>query len=122
MNEQPNHGSPQQCNVALYEWLGAHIMKSPGPLQMLDLGGGAGGMGREMRQRIRDLNGGQIDCIDTVAIGDCTAYDGKHVPRLHHSQDVVVLNWVLHHAAHQTIPLLREARSACCAMVGGSSS
>ena len=52
------------------------------------------------------------DCIDVTASHECQAFNGKDLGKAYRdkSYDVVIFNWVLHHAGDNTIGLLREAK------------
>ena len=56
---------------------------------------------------VRDL---KYEGIDVVAAPHCPQFDGRTLAHPDGSQDVVLFNYMLHHAADHTISLLQHAR------------
>jgi SAM-dependent methyltransferase len=76
---------------------------------LIDVGGGDGSKGDLLRKRYA----GSIrayDCIDVAEAPKCTAFSGTTLaPRPDEDVDVVLMSYMLHHAAENTISLLQEA-------------
>lgn len=108
-----NHHSPMGCNSDFFTWISsvAHKMNGSGdksaPLEVLDVGGGDGNLGQETKRRSINV---AWDCIDIVKRDRCKQFDGRTLPHANNSKDVVVFNYVLHHAADETISLLAHAQ------------
>lgn len=108
-----NHGSPARCNQHLLTWLVAAAKQmSPSTLHVLDVGGGTGAIGEQVKAALGPTFGASVawSCIDVVPSARCSWFNGVALPRANASFDLVLLNYVLHHAADATIPLLQEAR------------
>tara|TARA_B110001452_G_scaffold8996_1_gene7827 strand:+ start:1048 stop:2049 length:1002 start_codon:yes stop_codon:yes gene_type:complete len=114
-SKQDNHDSPQKCKEPLLNWAEVSLLQSTGgngapKVQWLDVGGGAGTLGRELG-RLPDLRGRvAYDCVDLVASAACPSYDGSKLAHETASRDVVSFVFVLHHAADATIGLLQHAK------------
>ena len=66
-----------------------------------------------MKQLVSSTDRGlEWDCIDVTASQVCKQFNGKVLGNAYSdkSYDVVVFNWVLHHAGDATIGLLRDAK------------
>ena len=99
-----NHGSPAACNEKLYGWLSQNIRNDS---SILDVGGGTNEVGKYMHKRLKTSNF-KWKCIDTFISSDCEKFDGENLKYEKKQFDIVVFNYVLHHAAEKTIPLLRN--------------
>ena len=133
LTARPNHGSPLACNRELLRWMNTHIAQHASrrgaPLHVLDVGGGDGAVGGQVaeasggvaRVRWRSLDveppsrrtSGGAPPDDTApgsGRGRVERFDGRQLPVADASVDVVLFNWVLHHAEGSTIGLLHEAR------------
>lgn len=102
---QNNHGSAH--NAPFVQWL-RHFQRPAKPMKVLDVGGGNG----QLHQNLRDewpADSFTYDCIDVHASGRCKQYNGQSLPYEDNSKDLVVFKYVLHHAADNTLGLLREA-------------
>ena len=115
---EDNHQSPHRCNLAFYTWFRKAYGAQTRSVEVLDVGGGQGKLGVHAqtfmaKKRERVLH---WDCIDVTPSRNCTpsqcctVFDGVTLPRANHSKDVVLFNYVLHHAADATISLLQHAR------------
>lgn len=93
-----NHGSPRACNIRLLDFFRRNV---PSSAAILDVGGGEGQMSKLSRN---------YTCIDVFHTRACTRFDGKSLSHAAKSFDVVMFNWVLHHANDNTIQLLRDAQ------------
>ena len=80
------------------------VMKSLKPATWLDVGAGDGSVSRALRE---NLGGGQFECIDIKAAPGVRVFDGHTLPE--GRWDAVLFNFVLHHAAHETRPLVKAA-------------
>lgn len=105
--EQNNHGSPAGCNGHVEREL-KQMALSNTHLRVLDVGGGKGGVGGLVRRTAPTV---QWVCIDVHESKQCRQFDGQSLHGFNNtSYDVVLFNYVLHHAAEHTISLLEEAR------------
>ena len=106
-----NHGSPTRCNEQFFRWIG-EVLPTTGvtPLQVLDVGGGRGDLGRDTAKRIPNPAKLHWECIDIVGSASCQEFDGRAIPHPRASKDVVVFNYMMHHAADETVSLLSHAR------------
>ena len=104
-----NHHSPHLCNDEFHRWFGA-TYRSALRVEVLDVGGGSGGLYRVAR----NATAAPIDwrCIDVAppAGSPCQAFDGVALPASSKSSDLVVFNYVLHHASvkNSSLPLKRS--------------
>lgn len=106
-----NHGSKPMCNRPLLEWFLRTFNESSSTVNVLDVGGGRGGMGVHLRSLLRQSSL-QYDCIDVVESDACPAYSGFAMPSAGNlTRDVVLFNFVLHHSRDgSTVSLLGEAK------------
>ena len=131
LTARPNHGSPLMCNRELLQWMSTriaqHAARTGAPLHVLDVGGGDGSVGRQVvnasgdaaRVKWRSLDVETPNSSHTSSNTPVAApgsdppvepFDGLQLPAADSSVDVVLFNWVLHHAEANTIGLLQEAR------------
>ena len=103
-------GSASQlsCSEGLFTFF--RCVYGEGALRVLDVGGGDGAVGLSMRTQLPQT---RLDwsCIDVRPAGaNCTKFDGERLDGYASGRaDVVLFNWVLHHASAKTLELLREA-------------
>ena len=78
--QMPNHGSPAECNRQLFEWWSRTFAgQGTEPVALLDVGGGTGEKGDQLRHRLRFNRSHRLDtvrdlkyeCIDVVAAPHC---------------------------------------------------
>ena len=78
---------------------------------LLDIGAGDGSIGAIAAPK---FGLGKVTLYDVQQTsnswGDVQLFDGQHVPEPDGSHDLVMLAYVLHHAAEKQLQLLREAR------------
>ena len=105
---QDNHNTAVGCNADVLQWFNRTFLgTAEDRVDVLDVGGGKGSLGT--------LVGGVLqgrlawDCIDVVPSTKCAGFNGLTIPRPAASKDTVIFNYVLHHAADNTISLLKEA-------------
>lgn len=106
--EEDNHASPFACSVPLFHWWRKKFKDGAHP-RVLDVGGGRGDIGAELSRRFGTLSL-SYECVDVVPSSKCRAFDGSSLNYSSASADVVLFNYVLHHAADNTISLLTDAR------------
>ena len=99
---QPNH-SPSRCNHDLFN-IKEFVLARSALLKVLDVGGGDGQAGRIAKKAAPS----RVASLDVSGAGE--RFDGRNLPAAANSTDLVLFNYVLHHAADDTIPLLKEAR------------
>lgn len=130
-SSRPNHGSPFACNVPMLNWVTKHIAAAVArgreqgrravPFAVLDVGGGTGEVGRQVLSRlspaVRDaILWRTIDVVAQPGTG-VERFNGRHLPVPNRSVDLVLFNWVFHHAStlhagDSTSVLLDEATRA----------
>merc|ERR1719436_338225 len=103
-----NHGSPAGCNQPLQDWF-KQTYKDATSIEVLDVGGGWGAL-RDLMKPVVPNTELNWECVDVVANGMCTQFDGNTLQQTNASKDLVVFNYVLHHAGEHTISLLRHAK------------
>lgn len=107
--EQGNHNTVAGCNVHILKWFKSSFAGWRAvPVDVLDVGGGQGSLGVLVRSAVPAVPL-TWDCIDVTPSSSCGGFNGRTLPRSNSSKDVVVFNFVLHHAADKTISLLKEA-------------
>eukprot|EP00747_Dinoflagellata_sp_TGD_P168593 gnl/TRDRNA2_/TRDRNA2_195350_c0_seq1.p1 gnl/TRDRNA2_/TRDRNA2_195350_c0~~gnl/TRDRNA2_/TRDRNA2_195350_c0_seq1.p1 ORF type:complete len:257 (-),score=61.94 gnl/TRDRNA2_/TRDRNA2_195350_c0_seq1:86-856(-) len=109
-----NHGSPRGCNELLFQFFrGTYGDSSRTPqLKVLDVGGGKGNL-RKLLGEALNKSPAEVDyrCIDVTESSACEKYGGDRiVSEGEKAYDVVVFNYVLHHAGDSTIGLLEDAK------------
>ena len=114
---EDNHQSPQKCNRPFYKWFQGVWSDTTQQVAVLDVGGGQGSLGKHARMAIKEPHRDLLhwDCIDVTQSRNCsrrccTVFDGATLPHPNRSKDLVLFNYVLHHAADATISLLQHAR------------
>lgn len=107
--QQDNHHSSSNCNAVLLDWFQKEYGHVESTTEILDVGGGHGGLGEQV-QAVAMPDSLDWECIDVTESARCAAFDGQSLPHASDSKDMVIFNYVLHHAADDTIPLLRHAR------------
>lgn len=103
-----NHGSRSGCNTYFKQWF-HDVYKNTMDVHVLDVGGGRGNLGIFVSQGL-DKRNIKWDCIDVYPNGPCTKFDGKTLKYDDSSADLVVFNYVLHHAADYTLSLIQQAK------------
>merc|ERR1712232_1175301 len=78
---------------------------------MGDVGGGRGGLKSLLREALGRPEALEYRCIDVTPSKECEKFDGISIGEEAKSYDVVVFNYVLHHAGDSTIGLLEGARN-----------
>jgi len=106
---QDNHHSSSNCNAVLLDWFQEEYGKVESTTEILDVGGGHGGLGDQVKA-VAVPDALDWECIDVAESVRCAAFDGESLPHDSDSKDIVIFNYVLHHAADNTIPLLQHAR------------
>ena len=93
-----NHHSPHRCNDEFHKWFGA-TYGSAQSVQVLDVGGGQGALYLFVRNATRAAV--KWRCIDVAPPtgSPCQQFDGVMLPAKSKSRDLVVFNYVLHHAS-----------------------
>ena len=108
---QPNHSSPSRCNHDLFKLIKEFVLARSAlggeamGLKVLDVGGGDGQVGRIAKKAAPSI---EWRSLDVSGAGE--RFDGRNLPAAANSTDLVLYNYVLHHAADDSIPLLKEAR------------
>ena len=102
---QPNHSSPSRCNHDLFKFIKEFVLARSALLKVLDVGGGDGQVGRIAKKAAPSI---EWRSLDVSGAGE--RFDGRNLPAAANSTDLVLFNYVLHHAADDSIPLLKEAR------------
>lgn len=103
---QDNHQS-LGCNNMFRDWFSGmygHVSS----LDVLDVGGGVGALG-DLARSVTIPGAISWECIDVTASDRCAAFNGQSLPHNDLSKDLVVFNYVLHHAADDAIALLQHA-------------
>jgi len=106
--EQNNHHSSKNCNSVFLDWF-KDTYEFVQSLDVLDVGGGHGVLGDHARN-VTMNDGVDWECVDVTESARCAAFDGQSLPHATSSKDMVIFNYVLHHAADDTIPLLVDAK------------
>ena len=93
-----NHHSPNRCNDEFRKWFG-ETYSSARSVQVLDVGGGQGALYRFVQKTTQAAI--EWKCIDVAppAGSPCEQFDGSLLPFESKSRDLVVFNYVLHHAS-----------------------
>ena len=111
--EQPNHGSPLSCNSVLLQWLKQHLSGLQRDMHVLDVGGGTGEIGRQTTRTLATADARRVHWrvldVEAAAPG-VERFDGRTLPVAANAVDVVLFNWVFHHAGDATIGLIQEAK------------
>jgi hypothetical protein len=75
---------------------------------VLDIGGGTGDKGDELKQLYPSM---AYDCVDLIQNGRCQRFDGERLSNFaNKSYDVVMSVYAYHHAGDKTPALLAEAK------------
>merc|ERR1719401_184527 len=107
--EQDLHETPFSCNVQLHDYVRATFAASAA-LRVLDVGGGTGAVLGYLQKALGPGTNIDYNCIDVVPSAVCKAYGGKHLAYGNRSFDIVIFNYVLHHASGSTLFLLEDAK------------
>jgi len=107
-----NHGSPRDCNELLFQFVRGTYASRAGAqsLAVLDVGGGKGALKELLGTAVGNPQAIEYKCIDVTASAACIAYGGERIKEASKSYDIVVFNYVLHHAGDSTIGLLQDAK------------
>lgn len=106
-----NHGSPPGCNTEMLAWF-RFTFASRSLTKVLDVGGGKGAIAKNIAQQLPDHASFEYSCIDVTPSKACGFFDGNGFLGECHAEksaDIVMFNYVLHHAGDSTIGLLKHA-------------
>ena len=106
-SRERKNNSPATLNrdTALFSFLAGETQLQNS--SWLDVGASDGLVSRQIS---KILHSDEYECIDVLPKGDrCKKFDGKRLGYPRDKFDFVLFNWVLHHAADDTISLLRDA-------------
>eukprot|EP00747_Dinoflagellata_sp_TGD_P170486 gnl/TRDRNA2_/TRDRNA2_202166_c0_seq1.p1 gnl/TRDRNA2_/TRDRNA2_202166_c0~~gnl/TRDRNA2_/TRDRNA2_202166_c0_seq1.p1 ORF type:complete len:238 (-),score=32.74 gnl/TRDRNA2_/TRDRNA2_202166_c0_seq1:26-739(-) len=117
-----NYGaSPLGCNLPLRDWFFEHYSAASAG-DILDVGGAGFALFRYLTEDLTGTEHGgrgagvplqslaNWECIDVFASHGCREYSGESLEYAANSKDIVLFNFCLHHAAGNTLRLLRDAK------------